>query len=127
MRASLKHAYFRFYGELNDFLPDEKKGITFDCAFLLGYFVRAIHPRQQLREVVRHSDLSITMAPFRRCLRCNGLLQPARKQDVELRLPPRTRELFNEFHVCLACGRTYWKGSHYEHMQRLVNGISAQP
>ncbi len=91
-----------------------------------GYLVRETHPRLQLREVVRHFDLSIAMTPFQRCLRCNGLLQPARKQDVEVRLPPRTRELFNEFHLCTAYSRIYWKGSHYEHMRRLVDYISAQ-
>jgi len=66
------------------------------------------------------------MAPFRRCLRCNDLLRPALKQDVESRLPPRTKELFNEFYVCPACGRIYWKGSHYERMQGLVDSVSAQ-
>ncbi len=101
-------------------------GLLKRSAVTHGYFVRQTHPRQQLREVVRHFDLSLAMAPFRRCLRCNGLLQPASKQDVELRLPPRTRELFDEFHVCLACGRVYWKGSHYDHMQHLVDCMSAQ-
>jgi len=66
------------------------------------------------------------MAPFRRCLRCNGLLQPAVKQEVESRLPPRTKELFNEFHVCPACGRIYWKGSHYERMQSLIGPVTAK-
>jgi len=98
-------------------------GLLKRSAVRRGYFVRATHPRQQLREVVRHFDLSRAIEPFQRCLRCNGLLQPACKQDVEPRLPPRTRELFNEFHVCTACGWIYWKGSHYERMQRLVDCI----
>ncbi len=102
-------------------------GLLKRSAVTHGYFVRQTHSRLQLREVVRHFDLSIAMAPFQRCLHCNGLLQHARKQDVEVRLPPRTRELFNEFHLCTACGRIYWKGSHYEHMQRIVDCISAQP
>ncbi len=34
MRVSLKRAYFRFYAQLNDFLPSEKKGVTFVCAFV---------------------------------------------------------------------------------------------
>jgi len=91
-----------------------------------GYFVREVHPPWQLREVVRHFGLSGAMAPFQRCLRCNSLLQPTVKQDVEGRLPPRTRKLFNDFHLCPACGRIYWKGSHYEHMQRLVDSVTTQ-
>jgi uncharacterized protein with PIN domain len=101
-------------------------GLLKRSAVTQGYFVRATHPRQQLREVVRRFDLSSAMAPFERCLRCNGLLQPALKQDAEARLPPRTRGLFNEFHECAVCGRIYWKGSHYERMRRLVDCISAQ-
>ena len=40
MRATLKHAYFRFYAQLNDFLPCEKKGVTLVCAFQVGGAVK---------------------------------------------------------------------------------------
>lgn len=36
MRVSLKRAYFRFYAQLNDFLPSEKKGVAIDYAFEVG-------------------------------------------------------------------------------------------
>jgi len=101
-------------------------GVLKRSAVTHGYFVRETHPQRQLREVVLRFDLSCAMTPFQRCLRCNGLLQPALKQDVELRLLPRTKELYDEFHVCSACGRIYWKGSHYTRMRRLVDCISAQ-
>jgi len=101
-------------------------GLLKRSAVTHGYFVREIRPRQQLGEVLCHFDISSAMAPFRRCLRCNSLLRPALKQDVESRLPPRTKELFDEFHVCPACGRIYWKGSHYERMQSLVDSVTVQ-
>jgi len=101
-------------------------GLLKRSAVTHGYFIREIHSRRQLREVVCHFDVLSAMAPFRRCLRCNNPLRPALKQNVESRLPPRTKELFNEFHVCPACGRIYWKGSHYERMQSLVDSVTVQ-
>lgn len=35
-------------------------------------------------------------------------------------LPFRAREVFHEFLRCRRCERIYWKGSHYERMQRFI-------
>ena len=86
-----------------------------------GYWVRETNPRLQLREVVRRFELAGAATPFRRCLRCNGLLEAATKDAVFDRLPPRTRDTFDEFRVCTACGQVYWPGSHYERMRQLID------
>ncbi len=88
-----------------------------------GYFVRAVRPRAQLAEVVRRFDLARSMAPFRRCLRCNGILRQVPKEAVLDHLPTRTRRDFQEFQRCPDCGRVYWKGSHYRRMQRLIGAV----
>jgi uncharacterized protein with PIN domain len=88
-----------------------------------GYWVRSKIPRDQLQEVVRRFDLGGAAAPFRRCLRCNGLLQPVDKSAVLDRLEPLTRRYFDDFHICPDCGQIYWRGSHYERMQKLVQEI----
>jgi uncharacterized protein with PIN domain len=85
-----------------------------------GYCVRSDSPRQQAHEVVERFDLRRSVAPFRRCLSCNGLLQPVEKQSVWERLPPGTRERFDEFHRCADCGKLFWPGSHYTRLQQLV-------
>jgi uncharacterized protein with PIN domain len=77
-------------------------------------------PERQLAEVLRRLDLYRAIAPFRRCMRCNGLLAPVPKEAVLDRLAPKTRLYYDEFRRCQACDRVYWKGSHYEHMQRFV-------
>src|SRR5262249_31015585 len=61
-----------------------------------GHFVRATEPRQQLLEVLRRFNLSRAAAPFRRCLRCNALLQPVSKESVRDRLPPRTAQCYQQ-------------------------------
>ena len=88
-----------------------------------GYCVRASHPQQQLVEVLRRFDLLRSIAPFQRCLRCNGLLRPIRKEAIIDRLLPKTRQYYDEFHICESCDRIYWKGSHYQGMQRFVEHL----
>lgn len=91
-----------------------------------GYYVWATDPERQIEEVVRRFRLGKKVAPFQRCLRCNGLLTPVEKAAVQDQLEPMTDRVFHEFAACQACGQVYWKGSHYERMQRLVARVIAQ-
>lgn len=85
-----------------------------------GYCVRQDDPHAQIMEIVERFDLRSASAPFTRCLRCNGLLEAVNKTDVIQQLQPDTLQFYNEFHRCTACGQVYWKGSHYQRMQRLL-------
>ena len=91
-----------------------------------GYWLRATDPRQQLVEVVRRFDLFRAVAPFQRCLRCNGLLEPVPKNAVSDRLQPKTSQYYDEFSICKTCDRVYWKGSHYRRMQRFIGHLLEQ-
>ena len=82
-----------------------------------GYYVRETRPREQLREVLRRFDLYGNMQPWRRCLTCNGCLAAVQKERVIHRLEVNTRRYFHRFWMCADCGRIYWQGSHYQHMQ----------
>ena len=88
-----------------------------------GYYVRATEPFAQLVEVLRRFDLFGAIQPFHRCVRCNGAVEPVAKADVLEFLLPKTRLYYDEFYRCVACGRIYWRGSHYERMERLVDRI----
>ena len=88
-----------------------------------GRYVRATDPQLQVVEIVRRYELVGRMMPLRRCIGCNGLLRPARKEDVLDRLAPNTREYFHEFSQCESCGQVYWKGSHYDRMQQFVEQV----
>lgn len=93
-----------------------------------GYLVRAAQPREQLVEVLRRFNLSGSVAPFRRCLDCNSLLQVVPKDLIGHRLPPETRKHYEEFHICPRCNRLYWKGSHYQRMadfiERMIDSLN---
>jgi uncharacterized protein with PIN domain len=95
-------------------------------AVVYGYWVRSKLPREQLIEVVRRYDLSTALVPLRRCLRCNSLLEPVEKAAILHRLEPLTRQYYNEFHLCPACDQIYWRGSHYERMQQLIENVRGE-
>ncbi len=95
-------------------------------AVIYGYWVRSKTPRHQLVEVVRRFALSGAIIPFHRCIRCNGILQPVRKEEILPRLLPLTRKYFEEFQICPNCEQIYWKGSHYERMRKLIELVRAE-
>ncbi len=90
-----------------------------------GYWVRESNPQQQLVEIVRRFELCRLVEPFRRCIRCNGLLQPVDKETLADKLPPNTRKTYDEFHVCSDCHQIYWKGSHYRPLVTFAHAVCA--
>lgn len=82
-----------------------------------GRFVRSTAPAEQLREVVRFFGLE-PREP--RCAACNGELSDAPAESVAARVPPRARESYREFRACSACGRVFWRGSHFRHLDETL-------
>ncbi len=99
------------------------RGVLMRSVVTYGYYVRETNPQQQVVEVLRRFDLFGSVAPFQRCLRCNGLLSPVSKETIIELLPPQIQQSIDEFHRCLECDRIYWKGSHYERMQKFIKGV----
>ena len=91
---------------------------------LYGYCLRSLDSLEQLAEVIQRFELTTKVRPFHRCLRCNQPLEPVNKETILDRLEPLTRQYFDQFHICPTCGQIYWKGSHYEQMQNLVEKIT---
>lgn len=88
-----------------------------------GYYVRSIHPEEQMAEVVAKFDLYSQFKPFTRCLICNTELTTADKSEVSQGVDEETRLIFNEFYQCTTCSKTYWKGSHYERMTEFLQSL----
>lgn len=89
-----------------------------------GYFVRADKPRLQVREVLSRLDLYGAIAPFTRCLRCNGELKQVSKDSISDRLPPLTKQYYERFRLCRECAQIYWEGSHLTRATRLVEELA---
>ncbi len=102
------------------------RGLLMRSLVTHGYWLRSKDPRLQLREIVARFDLAGRARPFRHCLRCNGLLQPVSKDQVNDRLEPKTRLYYDDFFQCPDCRQVYWRGSHFERMQRFVAQVLEQ-
>jgi uncharacterized protein with PIN domain len=89
-----------------------------------GYCLRSLDSLEQLSEVIQRFDLAKRIVPFHRCLRCNHPLEPVEKEAVLDRLEPLTKLYFDEFQICPACKQIYWKGSHFERMQNVIEQLT---
>lgn len=89
-----------------------------------GCHVRALNPRQQLREIYQRLDLANMSRPMTLCLRCNAPLRAIDKQLVLDQLPPSVRESKQEFSTCDVCRRVFWEGSHWRKMRDLLDSLS---
>jgi uncharacterized protein with PIN domain len=107
----------------NRILLTRDQGLLKRNQVIHGYWVREIDPRDQVLEIIRRYNLAKLIAPFKRCIRCNGLLTAVPKADVVDRLEPRTKMYYTEFRICQACEQIYWKGSHYAQMERFISQI----
>ena len=89
-----------------------------------GYYVRRVDPQRQIVEVLHRFDLQRLTAPFRRCIRCNGLLRAVSKEEIGDRLQHHTYEYYDEFRMCDQCGKVYWKGSHYQRLLDFIESVA---
>lgn len=101
------------------------KGLLMRSIVAYGYYVRSTNPDRQIVEVLQRFNLFESVAPFRRCLRCNGLLEFVAKEAIIDQVPESVKLHVNEFHRCGECQQIYWRGSHYERMQQFINDVLA--
>ena len=95
-------------------------------AITRGLFVHSDHAEEQTLEVIRRLDLRHRLAPFTRCVPCNGRLVAVTKDEVIDHLEPLTRRYYNDFSRCAECGRIYWPGSHRARLVSVVEGLRNQ-
>jgi uncharacterized protein with PIN domain len=51
-----------------------------------------------------------------RCLECNALLEPGRREELRELLPEHVFATHTDFMRCPGCARIYWAGSHVDRM-----------
>lgn len=97
------------------------RGLLMRSAVPRGRWVRATDPERQAAEVLASFGLAGTVAPFTRCMDCNGVLEAADPGSVEV--PPKVRALHTEYRRCADCGRVYWAGTHHAGLEQTVDRI----
>lgn len=108
------------------FLLTRDRGLLMRSLVTHGYFLRNTDPEQQLTETLRRFRLSSQIQPFKRCLVCNGLLEPVAKSAVLDWLPRRVQEGQDQFWRCPDCQRVYWAGTHHQRMQQFVERVKQE-
>lgn len=88
-----------------------------------GYFVRNTDPSQQILEISQRYGLAGHIQPFSHCMKCNGRLHHIDKQTILDKIPEDTASFYEDFHQCQSCQQIYWKGSHYQKMERLIEAV----
>jgi uncharacterized protein with PIN domain len=91
-----------------------------------GYYPRSQNADEQTVEVIRRFNLLDSIAPFTRCIRCNGLLRNVSKADIVERLEPLTNIYYEQFQRCTDCAQIYWPGSHFSKLQERLETIRAR-
>jgi uncharacterized protein with PIN domain len=88
-----------------------------------GYCPRSSDPDEQIIEVLHRFDLAELIAPYTRCVQCNGLLQCVDKAEVFDQLEPLTKIYYPDFRRCNVCAKIYWSGSHFEKLEERLEQI----
>ena len=88
-----------------------------------GIFIRPGTTTEQIRRIIDYLDIKDNIKPFSRCLRCNTLLKIVLKEKILDRIPPKTKELCDEYVQCRSCDKIYWKGTHFINMKKVVRQI----
>ncbi len=97
--------------------------LLFRKAVTHGFWIRAVDVDTQIREVLRRLDLYDQVAPWQRCLDCNGEIEAVSREQVWSSLEPLTRRYHSEFFRCSGCGKIYWEGSHVAHMNGVIREL----
>ncbi|SEN97025.1 Mut7-C RNAse domain-containing protein [Actinacidiphila rubida] len=84
-----------------------------------GAYVYSDRPEEQLHDVL--DRFAPELAPWTRCVACNGPLAQADKAAVSDRLHDGTQRSYDVFAQCTECDRVYWKGAHHATLQALVD------
>jgi uncharacterized protein with PIN domain len=78
----------------------------------------------QVRQVITTLGLK-DASLFTRCAECNTALVETDKESVFLKVPPYVYLTQNQFAICPACDRVYWRGTHAdgieEKMRKWIN------
>jgi uncharacterized protein len=115
----------RISSEQHRILLTRDRGLLKHGAVTHGYWLRETDSKLQISEIIRRFDLAGRIRPFTRCMACNGVLRPAKKNEVLHLIPPRIAELHDQYQRCSGCGRAYWKGGHHARMARWISQLTS--
>jgi uncharacterized protein len=91
--------------------------IVVDGSLIVVWLPSALGMSEQLKMVALDLGLALREP---RCMACGGALVATPKEDVRPRIPPRTALWKDEYFVCAECNRLFWRGTHWERIERTL-------
>jgi uncharacterized protein len=107
----------------NRILLTRDMGVLKRSLVIYGYFVRNTDPRKRILEISQRYNLAEHIDPFAHCMKCNGIVAPVEKSQIISEIPEDTAAYYDEFRRCQSCQQIYWKGSHHQKMERLIDEV----
>lgn len=92
----------------------------------MAFYIKPLSFKEQFELVYTHFKLQEYQMLFVRCTLCNSIIIEVKKELIETRLPPKTREFYSEFFICSNCGQIYWEGDHYKQMQKKLKELTGE-
>ncbi len=94
------------------------RGILYRKNLRAGGHIYASNPDEQLFEVL--DRYAPPLAPWTRCLTCNGPLAQVDKDNIADQLPAGTRATYDTFVQCTECRQIYWPGAHHTRLTQII-------
>ena len=88
-----------------------------------GILIRPGTTTEQVIKIIDDLDIRKQIKPFTICLVCGFLLERVSKEQIEDRIPPKTKAFCDEYAYCRKCDKIYWKGTHYIRMKKRIDEI----
>ena len=88
-----------------------------------GCCLRQKGTRAELAYLIQRLQLCGELAPFTRCLACNGPIVDVPPAAVEALVPPAVLARHQTYWRCAGCARVYWQGSHWLAMRRRIAAL----
>ena len=99
------------------------KGILKQTKVTHGYYIRSKEEMNQTKEVISRFHLLKDIKEFTRCLLCNGLLRPIKKEAVINQIPAKVARWKDKYFKCQNCNKIYWQGTHHHKMKSFIQSI----
>jgi len=80
-------------------------------------------PGEQMRQLLAALPLKGHLRPFTLCLECNQPLVARQREEVKDRVPPYVYATQPHYMECPTCRRLYWRGTHWEGMNRKLDDL----
>lgn len=101
-----------------------ERRILRDALFPAVWVSPSLKPVEQLAAVLDELQLPLGEP---RCMNCGGGLVWVDKESVRERIPPRTYRWLNEYFLCEACGQLFWRGTHWQRIQKQLRERARPP